>query len=79
MAGFAAMVVAIAAKPYEKKLFPTLKSYKEKGYSLISRDIPRREKGEAVPPLVTPAKNTKQMDSITKEDKSRLESVLDKL
>jgi hypothetical protein len=79
VATVAAMVVAIAAKPYEKKVLPVVESLKAKGSSFISRDLPRRERGESVPKLVTPAKSTKEMDKITKEDKSKLESVLDKL
>ena len=76
---FAAMVVGIAAKPYERKVMPMIEKVRSQTLSSVNFELPRRERTElpAIKPKPTGAKPAR--DKLTESDKLELERVLDKL
>lgn len=80
----AAMVVAIAAKPYENDLRPYLEKMKEKGLKSVNLEAPQKKRvNELDPPVIleqaSPSKRRKGSDDVTEKDRNELEEVLDKL
>jgi len=85
---FAAMIVAMAAKPYEKKFAPMLEKAKKMDFREI--ELPRRKFTEQATAPILPSASPKSeapkkaliekpKDKLTDTDKKQLNAVLDHL
>jgi hypothetical protein len=80
VAAFAAMVVAIAAKPFEKKIGPLVQRIRTEALSEVNLNLPRRSTGEQLPaPIVSKEQANAKPDALSDKDKKKLNAVLDDL